>query len=772
MNNAPSPLSDKAKLDLSLGVQTFLVGVFAATFLAVPYFMHLLNGDPYLFFQDDIQTEYMPLFHEIARLLKAGQFPLITDRVWNGGALINEYQLGILNPICLLLIWIISYIPDLGQAVAVYVIFHYALYAAGIYYLCRQLNYKTVPALVSVSVGGSSLWLLYWGATTWLPALVSMAWFPWSFAALVVVYRHPRYFLLGSIMVAMPILAGWPVSVFSMLVIFSCIAAVVLCRCYKIMTSISLNSFNEAGFFYKACHVFKLFFCNQVIPSQTESMVNTRRLFLVGVCAACGLMMAMPALLPSFLYISKESTRVLGPDITWSTRLDNLLTINLPYFSALWNVYGHYQWVFVNYTYASWFFPVLLFSLPSKEFSRPTMLWFLFLVVLFAALSMAPQFWEFRWNFRFLPYWHLIVGLMCGWILSQEDIVSKWTFRGLLLGFGVPFFLSYCSSPGHWHGPSYFLPFLLLLTIMVLVLQYENHKEHFILLFGQIFFLFCIFTLSHNDNIPTWPVPTQIVAPVDESQNEIFLYSHDPLSSHFSKDVAGDDFFWDHIMYGNSGLYYGRTTINGYSPIYAKGFSRNFCFGHIGQSCKKLPDWLMTIDEVTHQPFIDLLKVERVTALKEFAEPFQKAAGPIWKQDNPLSSTYPSFVRASPLPPYPGSISWMQYPATLTLVSRTAQREEYSVDAVVQDNKILFARAWYMGMSAELNGQKLSLVPYRDLLPLVTLPAGSQGRLVLSYWPTGMTLGLILALCGGLLSLTAGAYFGGRKFSEHNPEAH
>lgn len=742
---------------ISWGVQAAFVGLFTIFFLGIPYLLHVLHGDYYLFYRDDFQTEYMPAFHEIARLLKIGQFPLITDRLWDGGALLVNYKFGILNPVCLFLIWIISFIPDLGQAAALYVIAHYAIYSSGIYYLCKQLNYKTGPALVATSVAASSFWLLYWGGITWIAALVSLAWLPWGLATLVVVYRNPHWLPLGSLAVAMPLVSGWPTTTLSVMIIFVLIALGALQRCYLEIRASGYTTCKDVILRY-------LPFSSSSLRSSPPHYVTQdgwlegRRLLLVCVCGVGGFLLAMPALLPLFFYISEESTRWVGLDTTWSVNLENLLTLNLPKLTILWNVFGKTEFVVLNYAYTGWFLTILFFSVEWKKLNRPTTKCFLILLAVFTALCMIPQFWQFRYNFRFLPFWHLALGLLAGWVLNQELRHVRLTWRGITLGLGVPFFLAFCHMPTYWYGNPSFPFFLAILVIMVAALQREGKTGHLVFVFGQVFFLFYALMIFRNDQLPLWPGPTQLAKQEASNGNEIFLYSMNPPVSSISQEEAGDAFFWNHIMYGNSGLFYGRTTINGYSNLLTRGFTKNFCFDYIGQSCPEISDKLMALDEMTHLPFLDLLKVQRVTSLDTYTHDFETASGTLWQKDT-SSTSYTSFTRSSKLADLPGSISWIEHPMAITLVSQTAREESYTISNPGTDNQILFARAWYPGMSAELNGEKILLTPYRDLLPLLRLPQGTQGKLLLKYWPKGLTSGLILALCGLLASLILGFRF-------------
>src|SRR5262249_31578315 len=68
-----------------------------------------------------------------------------------------------------------------------------------------------------------------------------------------------------------------------------------------------------------------------------------------------------------------------------------------------------------------------------------------------------------------------------------------------------------------------------------------------------------------------------------------------------------------------------------------------------------------------------------------------------------------------------------------------------------RDEEVIFARPWYPGYSATLDGRPLRLTAYRDMLPEVEIPPGSNGVLKVMYWPAGLTAALIGAACSGLI---------------------
>ena len=54
---------------------------------------------------------------------------------------------------------------------------------------------------------------------------------------------------------------------------------------------------------------------------------------------------------------------------------------------------------------------------------------------------------------------------------------------------------------------------------------------------------------------------------------------------------------------------------------------------------------------------------------------------------------------------------------------------------------LTFSRPFFRGYRAELNATNMRVGSYRGLLPTVEIPAGSKGRLVLTYRPSWLVWG-------------------------------
>jgi uncharacterized membrane protein YfhO len=82
---------------------------------------------------------------------------------------------------------------------------------------------------------------------------------------------------------------------------------------------------------------------------------------------------------------------------------------------------------------------------------------------------------------------------------------------------------------------------------------------------------------------------------------------------------------------------------------------------------------------------------------------------------------------------------------------------EVDVDIPDGDRPALltFSRPYFRGYESRLGNQKLAVTSYRGLFPMVELPAGARGRLVLGYRPGWLIWGSVIASACALVILVA-----------------
>jgi hypothetical protein len=96
--------------------------------------------------------------------------------------------------------------------------------------------------------------------------------------------------------------------------------------------------------------------------------------------------------------------------------------------------------------------------------------------------------------------------------------------------------------------------------------------------------------------------------------------------------------------------------------------------------------------------------------------------------------------------------------ATISKITDSRDWVETDVDVPNGDQPALmtFSRPYFRGYTARLGNQKLAVSSYRGLLPIVELPAGAHGRLVLAYRPSWLLWGFgATATCGLIMIFSA-----------------
>ncbi len=479
---------------------------------------------------------------------------------------------------------------------------------------------------------------------------------------------------------------------------------------------------------------------------------DLRRLAPVAAAAVLGAGLAMPAILPTAAYMA-ESARSPVSNL-WRAELPGLLSFGFPSFATQWLSWdGQPRLIDTPFFYLGWFCPIVLAHVRWRAVTSWQGQVLLAVTLVFGILCMAPAAWYLRWAFRFLPVFHFGLALLTAWALGRAE-GETWSWGRTAVAVGGPFVLALLNAPALVSTHLAFLGGIALLVLLVRSAQRHGRSIGPVLLGGQAVILVVMILLHpSNDAIPRWQPPTSRLDTAAAPQpRELALFS--PLSG--LEDRTAD--FWTELPAGNRGLQLGRSTVNGYSPVLIAGLYNAFCFNHIGATCPQLPAFLFAPDRVTGLPLLDLVKVGRVTAERgAFADAFRAAAGAGWATEH-VGSAAEVFVRSSALPAKPGSVSWSSPGIDLALVAANTRRETYDVVTTPGSpgGDVVLARPWYPGMVARLNGRELPLQAYRRMLPLIELPAGASGRLVIEYWPAGLSSGLIMAAASAAILIVLG----------------
>lgn len=700
-----TPVSGDTHRDVILALACAVAAVMVA---GVP-----LLWEPRFFYTDDYQTFFMPMFHEVARLLGEGELPLITDRLWRGGAILAEYQVAVLNPVSVALYLLMSKISSTPAAAAVYSLFHIAVFAAGTYFMCRALRCKPSLAVMAALTAAMSEWLLYWGAINWIPALVSMAWIPWAIGSLVRLFDSLRWFVPAAFGVALVALSGWP---------FALLAFAITVAVVSLLT----------------------------LPWQVNG--NLRRCLPVYMALLAGGLLSAPAVLPMFPYV-RYSERPIDSGLLWRTSIAALTAVGMPFYRTSWFAFDKVRIVALPMTYVAWFIPVVLANAGVRRMLRtPAEGVVLVVAVWLACMSMLPLIGHFRWMFRLLPYYHFALIVLTALVLSRCGEPLRFRLVPTAVALLGPFAIALLAVPSMAMLYVASLSLVALLVISGAVLLKVSPKS--LIAFALISNVLIGWTVNYNFVSSGFPIyPNAFKSPFSNDEADEAASPRRHLALYAELGTEQDETDWRTFLPGNSVLFSGNISINGYSPFFAKSFRSDFCFNYLSAlTCADIVSRLTRPVEGFGVSLLDLTRTEIVNIQSpDMAEQFRRAASGSWRSsENPSGTTLFSreIDAAGPAEP----ISWTSQGLGTEVLAQSPRR--IVVDVVNDaggEASLVMARAWYPDWRARLNGVDLPVDAVRGLLVRVKLPAGARGQLVVEYWPGGLSAGLWMAAAGAII---------------------
>jgi hypothetical protein len=204
--------------------------------------------------------------------------------------------------------------------------------------------------------------------------------------------------------------------------------------------------------------------------------------------------------------------------------------------------------------------------------------------------------------------------------------------------------------------------------------------------------------------------------------------------------------------------------INGYSPIRPSGVAREFMFAIHGEIDFNVAGRLVAreagatgllaelgVDGITVASDYDFFKPQPVSEWEMVASADE---GRVFHRRGPPLSRVRSVASLNSRPGQEFAT------AKISAIRNTRNYVEADVDVPSGSNSALitFSRPYFPGYEADLSGKKLRVDSERGLFPVVEIPPGSRGRLVLSYRPAWLLYGGGLAMACATFLLLAGFF--------------
>jgi hypothetical protein len=334
--------------------------------------------DPSFFVRDDFQMQYLPGSREVARAWMSGELPLLSQYSWVCAGLGAEYQFAIFSMFRALLDVVVWLLPlTLTARGALMFIVHAAIAAGGAYRLARAYGATTGASFMVAVIAGLNGWILWWG-TTWFPGVAAFAWLPWYWLGL-----RRNAFALTAISLYLLVTAGWP---------------------YAVLMAFAIGL-----------------------------IALLRKQWRVVGASAVGLGLSAPAvlmLLAYFPYTAREHSATLVEPY-WSVPAAGFFGLVIPAFAALWRTFDGFQ-PHSSVELVGALVPFAALAGARRDFVRRHAAE-LALLLLLVVLLMLPSGGPFRWSFRWLPLFHLVLAVLGAAALGTSSVGTKFAPRFALV---------------------------------------------------------------------------------------------------------------------------------------------------------------------------------------------------------------------------------------------------------------------------------------------------------------------------------------------------
>jgi len=711
----------------SRSTRSEIAGALSAGLLVVGVCLILLWHNPQVFWNDDYELSVLPVFADMARSWSEGHWPILSPYSWVCGNLAGEFQYGTFSVFvntAVVLIWKFSL--TFPQQAAALSIAHLFVLAIGGFLLARDRAFSIALSIFVALIASLSGWVICWGATDWFGALGAFTWLPWAWwgAERALDSRRTRWrWIWPAPFVYLLVTGGFPYTVLMLLLVIGWLSI--------------------------------------------KSLVQTRNIFsilplLIGVALGFGL--SAPAWLGLLDLVQGSARELQSATAHWQWRVPPaaLPGLILPSWTVNWTDFSSRARAHTAAELASGLVAPAALIAGLLWRARPLVRqikWELVLLLLVLLLCMTPTAGMFRWSFRWLPFFHLILALCAAEALRFKSGLASPAMAGL----GLVVFLGVAALIFDMTGGYAFPLTWILIGLAVLWLCFE------LVLRGSEFrcwtpvvITFCAFLATYlciptNCGVPRYNFSQELLkpAPLDPQRLYLSVYPWAELTyctANKSEPVGQT------LRPGSTSMWAGLRFINGYSPIRPAGVAREFETSIHGEINPDVGAHLLH-DQAGRDGQLALMGVDGIVVAREVDISPQPNSE--WEL---IVSTEEGTVfhrRSAPFPRVRSVTSIDSRPdeqfalANISRIndSRNFVDADIDVPAGGRPALLTFSRPYFRGYKADIGNKKLAITSYRGLFPTLELPAGTHGRLTVAYRPPWLLWGGGMAAVSGLIVL-------------------
>lgn len=672
------------------------------------------------FWVADYQLWFAPMFEEVARAWREGQWPILSQGTWASGNLAGEYQCGTFSIVFNAILCAVWNLPLTihAKAATLSVVF-LMLLATGVTLLARKRGLPPAYALLVALVTTLNGWLTVWATTDWFGALAGFTWVPWLWWSLLLAKDESarlRRWFVPAIFVYLLIAAGNP---------------------YAVVMGV-------------------LVIVREFVPLLFQRRWQESAAFILAGLLGMGLSApAWLALVELMHGSTRESWGTIVHD-SWKVPWLAWSALFLPAFETNWNSFFLAWHPHVTVEMAAGLVPAAACLAAIAHSRGRFLIKYLGDVIFLAAivsLASAPGYGSFRWSFRLLPVFFLVLALLGA--AALRDLPAR-----------VPTIVALGGS-----------------LIMWIVAALTNTCAHhqFALVQTGILAVWLLAAFVPKARLTPWLSSAATVALIFASYTMLPMTQHvsrhefrenlckpeplDPqrlyLSVHNFRDIinetAAKPGFGTVLRPCNTPQLAGLHFVNGYSSFTSPGLP--LLFETHGSLEPEKADLILRPES---ERLLDLLGVDGICIATNFLK-FADRLKTGWQlvsiaEEGQVYHRWPRRATAcktlDSVFDRPGE-KFASPPLKILKAERNRVAVEVSASPNANAIALAFPRPWFPGYHATLNGRPVPVRAYLDFIPIVELPAGSAGVVELRYWPNFLRLGLPIAGASAIILIVS-----------------
>jgi hypothetical protein len=704
-----------------------LTGALSAGLLVVGFCLILLWHNPLVFWNDDYELSVLPVFADMARSWSEGHWPILSPYSWVCANLAGEFQYGTFSVFvnsAVVLIW--KFPLTFPQQAAALSIAHLFVLAMGAFSLARDRGFSVALSIFVALIASVNGWIICWGASDWFGALGAFTWLPWAWwgAERALDSRRTKWrFLWPAPFVYLLVTGGFPYTVLMLLLL---------------------------------------------IPGLSmKSVVQSRNVFtilpmLFGVALGFGL--SAPAWLALLDLVQGSARELQSSAAHWQWRVPPaaLPGLILPSWTVNWTDFSTRGRPHMAAELACGL--VAPAALIAGLVWRPAQLvrqikWELVLLLLVLLLCMTPTASLFRWSFRWLPFFHLVLAICAADVLQRAlpSIIAALSALGLVVVTGI--------AAAMFHtGGTYALPLMWIFiglaaawSLSEFPLRSSKFRRCVPVAITFCALLATYLCIPTNGGVPTYNFSQELVKPEPLDPQRLYLSVY-PWAELTYAMTSKPQPVGQTLRPGSTSMWAGLRFVNGYSPIRAAGVAREFATSIHGEINPDVGSHLLN-HQAGRDGELALMGVDGVVVAQEVNITPQPTSE--WELVVSTDEGKVFHRRRAPFSRVRSVTSIDSRPndqfvlATISQVNESRNFVNADIDVPAGDRSALltFSRPYFRGYKARIGNQKLAMTSYRGLFPILEVRARTHGRLTVEYRPAWLLWGGCLAVVSGLIVL-------------------